>query len=62
MSGSGTFFGVTLENFKVEDGHLKYRKYNRVESSGAAGEWKLCVCTEEEKGRILQSCHASALG
>ena len=46
----------------MEDGQLKYRKYNRVESSEAAGEWKLCMHTEEEKGRILQSCHASALG
>ena len=46
----------------MEDGQLKYRKFNRAHTSDELGEWKLCVRSAEEKGRILHACHASALG
>ena len=32
------------------------------ESSKSSREWRLCVRSEEEKKRILQSCHESKTG
>ena len=45
-------------NFKIEAGILYYRK------CAIRGEepWKTCARSEEEKKRILESCHAGPTG
>ena len=43
------------DNFKLEDGHLKYRKKG-------SQQWKLYIARKKEKSRIFQSCHSSSLG
>ena len=43
-------------NFKFDSGILYYKKAKEKDS------WTVCVRTEEEKKRILQSCHAGMEG
>ena len=43
------------DNFKLEDGHLKYRKKG-------SQQWKLYIARKKEKSWIFQSCHSSSLG
>ncbi len=58
------------ENFKVENGQLFHRKSDRGKQPHAQSAdsvqnecgWKLCVKTEDEKERVLKSCHSSATG
>ena len=47
-------------NFKIEDGVLHYRKNGGSEKE--EDHWCICVRSEEEKGRILQSCHSGVAG
>ena len=53
------------ENFMVERGQLFYRKGQRkAMQEDVVGEreqqWKLCIKTNEEKERVMKSCHTSA--
>lgn len=56
------------ENFKIENGQLFHRKCYRQCANGQhqpnqlEDEWKFCLRTEEEKARVLRSCHSSAIG
>ena len=55
------------ENFKIENGQLFQRcdrknASEQNETDELADEWKLCISTEEEKARVLRSCHSSATG
>ncbi len=43
------------DNFRLEDGQLKYRKKGTQ-------EWRVFIARKEDKDRILQSCHSCALG
>ena len=43
-------------NFKLEDGILYYKK------AGEVLEWKVCVRSDEEKMKIIESCHAGVGG
>ncbi len=45
-------------NYKIEAGILYYRKC----VAGVDQPWKICARNEEEKKRILQSCHAGPTG
>ena len=45
-------------NFKVEDGMLCYRRNVSNESE----PWRICVRTEDEKRRVLESCHGGVEG
>lgn len=47
-------------NYKVESGILYYRKYST--QPAAVKEPAECVRTDEEKQRVMVSCHGSALG
>ena len=40
-------------NFKFETGMLYYKKDGIDEAS----KWKICVRSDDEKRRILESCH-----
>ena len=42
-------------NFKVENEVLYYKK-------ARGEEWKICVRSEDEKKRIMESCHAGVGG
>eukprot|EP00731_Ephydatia_muelleri_P003205 Em0001g3205a len=44
-------------NYKLEDGVLHYRKNITCEGKDDA-LWRVCVRSDEEKERILESCHA----
>ena len=51
-------------NYRFEAGQLFYKKYrvkdtNEDEQLPGRSEWKICVRSEEEKRRILESCHGS---
>lgn len=56
------------ENYKIENGQLLHRKCYRQKAKGQhqpnqlEDQWKLCIRTEEEKARVLRSCHSSAIG
>ena len=47
-------------NFKIEDGVLHYRKNGGSERE--EDHWRICVRSEEEKSRILESCHSGVAG
>ena len=47
-------------NFKLEDGTLYYRK--AVADGESCAPWRICVKTEEDKRRIMESCHAGLEG
>ncbi|KAL5497268.1 hypothetical protein EMCRGX_G013711 [Ephydatia muelleri] len=44
------------KNFKFDCGVLYFRRVKKGE--GEEERWKICVRTEDEKRRILESCHA----
>ena len=46
------------QNFKLEDGVLYYRKNIKT----ASEPWRICVRTDNEKKRILESCHSGIEG
>ncbi|KAL5496713.1 hypothetical protein EMCRGX_G013057 [Ephydatia muelleri] len=48
-------------NYKLEDGVLHYRKNITCEGKDDA-LWRVCVRSDEEKERILESCHAGVAG
>ena len=50
------------ENFKIEKGQLYYSKSDRCTATHKEPEWKLCVKNEDDKQRMLRSCHSSATG
>lgn len=43
------------DNFKLEDGQLKYRKKG-------SEDWRVFIARRQDRRRILQNCHGSALG
>ncbi len=43
------------DNFKLEDGQLKYKKKGTE-------QWRLFIARKDDKLRILRSCHSSPLG
>ena len=43
-------------NYKLEEGMLYYRK------AGAESDWKICVRSEDETRKIMESCHAGIGG
>ena len=45
-------------NFKLETGMLYYKKDGIDEAS----KWKICVRSDNEKRRILESCHSGIEG
>ena len=47
-------------NFKIEDGVLHYRKNGGNEKE--ENQWRVCVRSEEEKARILESCQSGVAG
>ena len=50
-------------NFKFSNGVLYYRRAVKTkESRLKEGNWRICVRTEEEQQRILESCHAGLEG
>ena len=58
-------FAKCLEHFRVEDGVLYYSAVGASKVSKCAcpdRPWRVVVRTEEEKKRIMQSCHSSAHG
>ena len=46
-------------NYKFEKGTLYYKKctVKEVELIPGASEWKVCIRSEKEKTRVLESCH-----
>ena len=48
------------KNFKFDCGVLYFRRVKKGE--GDEEGWKICVRTEDEKRRILESCHAGIEG
>ena len=42
-------------NYRIDRGQLYYKKAG--DDGADASVWKMCVRSEEEKGRILKSCH-----
>ena len=55
------------ENFKLEGCQLYYRKGTRgmksdVSKEGKDISWRLCIRTNEEKRKVLKSCHEAATG
>ena len=47
-------------NFKLEDGILYYK---RAVTDGESKEpWRICVRSEEDKRRVIESCHAGVEG
>ena len=42
-------------NYKLDGGQLYYKKAG--DNGADTSVWKICVRNEEEKGRILKSCH-----
>ena len=48
------------KNFKFDCGVLYFRRVKKGE--GDEEGWKICVRTEDEKRRILESCHAGNEG
>ena len=48
------------KNFKFDCGVLYFRRVKKGE--GDEEGWKICVRTEDEKKRILESCHAGIEG
>lgn len=47
-------------NFKFDSGTI-YHRLAAAKDNGNSG-WTICVRTEEEKQRILESCHTGVLG
>ena len=45
-------------NFKFETGMLYYKK----DAIDEASKWKICVRSDDEKRRILESCHSGIEG
>ena len=45
-------------NFKLEEGILYYRRNVLNENE----PWRICVHTEDEKKRVLESCHSGVEG
>ena len=50
------------KNFKIENGQLFCRKSDRGAESEREPQWKLCLKTEDDKQRMLPSCHSSDTG
>ena len=52
------------KNFKFDCGVLYFRRVKKGEGDeeGWKEGWKICVRTEDEKRRILESCHAGIEG
>ena len=48
-----------LENFRAEDGVLYY---SQLASDSPDRKWKIVVRSEEERRRIMESCHSSPHG
>lgn len=55
-------------NFKFEGGILYYKKCSGKKAATISGqfpgasEWRVCVRSEEDKRRILESCHGGTAG
>ena len=49
-------------NFKLEGGVLYYKKALSAKESEDQSEWKICVRSNEEKQKIMESCHAGVGG
>ena len=50
-------------NFKFEDGILYYRKDSKKSEVNESNDvWRICVGSDEEKNRIMESCHAKVEG
>ncbi len=52
-------------NFRIDDGILQYKTARKGGEEGEEAEtatWKVCVRTEAEKKRVLESCHAGLGG
>ena len=47
-------------NFMMDKGVLHYRKNTGGEKDG--NDWRICIRSEEEKTRILESCHSGVAG
>ncbi len=51
---------------KFEDGQLLYKKClstgKATEQMPGASKWKICIRSEEEKKKILDSCHSGIAG
>ena len=72
--GSGGILTLTLwregkpkekmpQNYQFSNGILYYKRaVNGNKSRKEEENWRICVRTEEEKQRILESCHAGAEG
>ena len=48
-------------NFKFETGMLYYNVYKK-DGIDEASKWKICVRSDDEKRRILESCHSGIDG
>ena len=46
------------KNFKFETGMLYYK----TDGIDEASKWKICVRSDDEKRRILESCHSGIEG
>ena len=54
-------------NFKLEDGILYYRtssagKQNESKAANEDRDWRVCVQTQAERERVMESCHAGVGG
>ena len=49
-----------MQKLQVDCGVLYFRRVKKGE--GEEEGWKICVRTEDEKRRILESCHAGIEG
>ena len=45
-------------NYKMEDGVLHYRK----NVNGKEAVWRTCIRSDEEKKRVMESCHNGLAG
>ena len=46
-------------NYKYENGMLYYKRASETEDEEP---WRICVRTETEKSKIMESCHAEVEG
>ena len=53
-------------NFKIDDGIMRYHTARKVAKCAGEeaeeSEWKVCVRSQEEKKRIMESCHGGKSG
>ena len=49
---------ASVKIFKFETGMLYYKK----DGINEASKWKICVRSDDEKRRILESCHSGIEG